>query len=260
MIAASAKPSRQPRNGITGVILAGGRGSRLDPLTRVINKHLLPVHDQPMLIHALGAMSVSGIGEVVVVTNGHDLGAFRTVVGDPRKLGLGRIEYVAQHGPRGVADALLSAEPAVHTEALWVMLGDNLFGRSLASHVEVFANSELDAMLLTQEMSDGSALRSMGVARFEGDRLVEIVEKPATPASRQVVVGAYGYRRGVFEVCRSLSPSARGELEITDLNNALLRSGRVMHHRIAGWWADAGTFDSLHAATQLVQQLGVNLS
>ncbi len=266
--------STQPHNaltashaahGITGVLLAGGRGSRLDPVTRVLNKHLLPVYDRPMLLHGLHALRTAGIRHTVVVTNGPDIAAMQAVVGEASSHGLKSVTYIAQRGPGGVADALLSAEPAVQTDTLWIMLGDNLFGRSLQPTVERFARCDASAMLLLHEVNDEQALRSMGVARFEGERLCEVLEKPAVPPSRAVVVGAYGYRQSVFDICRTLVPSARGELEITDLNNALLCQAQhdagpaVGHAWIDGWWSDAGTFASLHEAGERVRQHGVNV-
>ena len=239
-----------------GVILAGGRGIRLAPITQVVNKHLLPVYDRPMVCYPLAALVEAGIDEVVIVTNGGDIGDFQDVLGD-NVSGLRQLTFAKQLRAGGIADALLSAEEAVAGRPACVILGDNVCGGSLAPAARQFALDPVGALLMLAEVDD---VRGLGVARFDGPLIageplpavVEIVEKPDAPPSRHAVVGVYFYGADVFNVCRGVTPSARGELEITAVNNVYLERGAARFEVLDGWWADAGTFEGLRRASMLV--------
>jgi glucose-1-phosphate thymidylyltransferase len=238
-----------------GVVLAGGSGSRLDPLTRVTNKHLLPVHNKPMIFYPLEALRDSGIEEILIVTGGNDPGDFLRLLGDGKELGVRHIEYAYQQGNGGIAHALALAEHFAAGGPICVMLGDNIVHKVFRSSVEAFGKQSDGARI---HLSPVAAPQRFGVPRFDGDRLVEIVEKPTDPASRYAVTGIYMYDARVFEVIRTIQPSARGELEITDVNNDYIRRGQMTWAVLDGWWTDAGTFESLHEASNLVWQYGAN--
>lgn len=242
-----------------GVVLAGGSGTRLRPLTESTNKHLLDVAGRPMLSYGLEAVAAAGISEAVVVTGAEHQGSFRPILADAGRYGLDRIGLAAQSGPRGIADALRCARAHAEGRELLVLLGDNLFGASLAGMVEAFRSGADPALIALAEHED---LSSCGVARLDGERVVEIVEKPsaggAPPPTGWAVPGVYLYSEGAFEEIEALRPSARGELEITDLNNRYAARGELGHVRLAGWWADAGTPGGLRRAADLVRAHGVN--
>lgn len=241
--------------GIKGVVLAGGTGSRLDPLTRVTNKHLLPVHDKPMVYYPILALRDSGIDEVLIVTGGNDPGDFLRLLGNGRELGLRHIEYAYQQGNGGIAHALALAENFVAGGLVCVMLGDNIVHKVFPSSVKAFVRQGRGARI---HLSPVQAPQRFGVPEMEGDRVVRILEKPARPPSQLAVTGIYMYDSRVFDVVRTLEPSGRGELEITDVNNDYIARGEMTWQILDGWWTDAGTFESLHEASNLVWRYGAN--
>ncbi len=232
-----------------GVVLAGGLGSRLWPLTRITNKHLLPVYDRPMIHYPLGALVAAGVRQVLVVTGGPHAADVIRLLGDGRALGLEDLSYAHQESEGGVADALARARGFAAGGRLAVVLADNLFEDDLAPHLDAFRRQPSGARLLFKRVRHPERF---GVPVFEGGRLVRIEEKPARPASPYAVTGAYMYDAGVFDIIAGLAPSARGELEITDVNNAYIRRGDLEHDVLRGFWTDAGTFDSLYRANKLV--------
>ena len=230
-----------------GVVLAGGYGTRLAPMTKVVNKHLLDVFDQPMVYYPLQALRDAGITDIVLVT-GAEVEQFRALLGDGSELGV-RLEYATQQGAGGIAEALALAEPHVDGDPLVAILGDNLFQDDLAPYVEAFRAQGGGARVLLKRVEDA---RRFGVASVSGDRIVQIVEKPDNPAGDLAVTGCYMYDPRVFEIARALSPSARGELEITDVNNAYIERGEMHFDILSGWWTDAGTHPSKLKASILV--------
>jgi glucose-1-phosphate thymidylyltransferase len=244
-----------------GVILAGGLGSRLRPLTLVTNKHLLPVYDKPMIYYPIGSLLNAGIRDILVVTGGEHAGDFLKLLRNGKHLGLRHLEFAYQEGEGGIADALKLAEDFADGEKICVVLGDNIIQWNLRKAAGSFFSQPTGAKILLKEVHDPERF---GVARFEGDgpssRIAEIIEKPKDPPSKYAVTGFYFYDPDVFRVCRDLKPSARGELEITDVNNYYLKRGDLTHDILEGWWTDAGTFESLHRASNLVAEGGANLS
>jgi len=238
-----------------GVILAGGSGSRLDPLTRVTNKHLLPVNDKPMIYYPVEALRDSGIEEILVVTGGNDPGDFLKLLGDGRELGVGHIEYAYQKGNGGIAHALSLAEHFAAGGPITVMLGDNIVHKVFRSSVEAFLEQGKGARI---HLSPVRNPQRFGVPEFDGDRITRILEKPSSPPSRYAVTGIYMFDSRVFEIIHTLKPSARGELEITDVNNDYIERGQMTWAVLDGWWTDAGTFESLHEASNLVWQYSAN--
>lgn len=233
-----------------GIILAGGLGTRLRPLTLTTNKHLLPVHDRPMIHYPLRSLVEGGIREVVIVTGTAYLDEFRRSLESSREFGLSRLDFAGQQGEGGIADALKAAEPFARGGRMCVILGDNIVERSIRGPAERFAAQKSGARLMLKRVEDA---RGFGVARVENGRIVEIVEKPDRPTSNLAVTGIYFYDETVFDICRSLRPSARGELEITDVNLAYLRRGDLEWEELEGWWIDAGTIESLEWAAHLVE-------
>ncbi len=238
-----------------GVVLAGGLGTRLNPLTRVTNKHLLPVYDRPMIYYPIQTLLNAGIDEVLIVTGGEHAGDFLKLLGNGKKLGVRKLNYTYQEGEGGIADALLLAEDFAEGGKTCVILGDNIIERNIRAAVGEFLTQPSGAKILLKEVDEPERF---GVPRFENDRIVEIIEKPATPPSRWAVIGVYMFDADVFDIARTLEPSNRGELEITDVNNAYIRRGDLTTHVLDGWWADAGTFESLHRAGCLVTETGAN--
>jgi glucose-1-phosphate thymidylyltransferase len=232
-----------------GVILAGGLGTRLLPMTRVTNKHLLPVYDRPMIYFPLQQLVTAGIEDILVVTGGDSAGDFLRLLRNGQEFGLKQIKYAYQDGEGGIAEALGLAEHFAAGEPLVVMLGDNIFQDSVSDAVARFRADPTGAMILLKEVDDPERF---GVATLEGDRVARIVEKPLDPPTRLAVTGCYMYDASVFEIVQGLEPSARGELEITDVNNAYIEAGSMRHHLVRGWWTDAGTISSLHRAAELV--------
>ena len=239
-----------------GVILAGGFGHRLAPLTRITNKHLLPVYDRPMIYHAVECLAGAGLAQILIVTGGNHAGEFLPLLGNGAQFGLRHLDYTHQERPSGIADALGLAEHFVDDDDVCVLLADNVFEYSIRSAAERFAAQGGGARVLLAEVDQPE---QYGVARFEEGRLVEIVEKPSSPPSRLVVAGCYFYDRSVFDIVKELAPSERGELEITDVNNTYLARGTLQWEKVAGYWADCGeSIDALLAVQQLVAARGSN--
>ena len=238
-----------------GVILAGGLGSRLAPCTSVTNKHLLPIYDKPMIYYPLTTLIQAGISDILIVTGGQFAGDFLKLLGNGSCFGLKHLNYTYQEGEGGIADALSLAEYFVAGERVCVILGDNLIQGNIRESKDAFEAQSSGARLLLKEVSDAERF---GVAEVQGDSIVNIVEKPKQPKSNLAVTGIYFYDSDVFEMIKGLSPSERGELEITDVNNMYLKRGDLKFDRLAGWWTDAGTFSSLHRATNLVAETGAN--
>lgn len=235
-----------------GIILAGGLGTRLYPLTRITNKHLLPVYDRPMIYYPIETLREAGIDDIMIVTGGSYAGDFLQLLRNGREFGLTEIRYAYQEGEGGIADALRHARDFVAGGPSIVVLGDNIFERSIRPHVEAFRAQEGGARILLKEVPDP---QRFGVARFDDSgRIAEIIEKPESPPSRFAVTGAYMFDGQVWEILPGLRPSARGELEIADVNNWYIERGLMRHDVLEGWWSDAGTFDSLLHAAQLVAE------
>lgn len=236
---------------IKGVILAGGLGTRLRPLTDITNKHLLPVYDRPMIFHPLEKMVEAGIEEILLVTGGNNAGDFLRLLGDGRAFGVRRLQYAYQKGEGGIAEALGLAEPFADGAPVLVFLGDNIVSESLRPYVQRFQARPRGAMVLLKELVDP---RAYGVPEFKGSRIARILEKPKTPPSLYAVIGIYFYDGDVFRIIRTLKPSRRGELEITDVNNAYLRRRQLAHEVLRGHWADAGeSIESWFAANLLAR-------
>jgi glucose-1-phosphate thymidylyltransferase len=242
-----------------GVILAGGTGSRLDPLTRITNKALLPIYDRPMVTYSIESIVRAGITQAMVVTGGAHEGEFLRLLGNGHEWGLDRLEYSYQERAGGIAEALGLAESFVDGERMVVVLADNIFERSIRGSVERFARQERGARILLAEVDDPTHLRHLGVPRLEGDRVIEIVEKPEQPPSGYAVTGVYCYDASVFEVLPGLVPSARGELEITDVNNYFVEAGAMEYDVIEGFWGDAGeSIDDYYKVNDFVRTYGAN--
>jgi len=234
-----------------GVILAGGMGTRLSPLTQVTNKHLLPIYDRPMVTYPIEKMVEAGIEEILLVTGGEFAGDFLRFLGNGKELGIKRLHYTYQEGHGGIAEALSLAEDFADNEPIVVILGDNIFSSSLAPFVKRYMSVDSGAMILLKEVKDA---HRFGVATVEGKNVCKIVEKPAKPETNLAVTGIYFYDKRVFEIINSLEPSARNELEITDVNNTYISWGQMRWSRLPGWWTDAGTFESLYRANKLVRK------
>jgi glucose-1-phosphate thymidylyltransferase len=234
---------------LKGIVLAGGRGTRLEPMTRVVNKHLLDVFDEPMILFPIRTLARAGIRDLVLVT-GHEIGQFRSLLGDGHDLGV-HLVYEQQEGNLGIADALGRAAPHVDDDQMVVILGDNIFQDDLSSLIDAFSKQERGAKLLLKRVSMKDAKR-FGVATVEHERIVSIEEKPKSPKSDLVVTGCYMYDASVFEIISGLTPSGRGEYEITDVNNAYVRAGHMTFEILRGWWTDAGTPASKLKASILV--------
>jgi len=239
-----------------GVILAGGTGSRLFPITKVTNKHLLPVYNKPMIYYPLECMVKSGIDEVLLVTGGNNAGDFIRLLGNGREFGLKNLNYTYQDGAGGIAQALGLAEHFAEGDSICLILGDNIVEYTIRDAVRRFRHQGQGAKILLSQVENPSAY---GVAEMDGDRVVRIVEKPAEPKSNWAVIGIYFYDAKVFDIVRTLKPSARNELEITDVNNAYIERGEMTADKLRGWWADAGeNIDYYLKACNTVAQSGAN--
>lgn len=242
-----------------GVILAGGLGSRLRPLTHVTNKHLLPIFDKPMVFYPIECLVNAGISEILLVTGGEHAGDFLKVLRNGKQLGVQHLEYAYQEGEGGIADALKLAEDFAEGQKICVVLGDNIIEGNIARAAGEFFSQRSGAKVLLKQVDDPERF---GVARLDESqdkpRIVEIIEKPAKPPSNLAVTGFYFYDSDVFKICSTLQPSSRGELEITDVNNYYLKRGDLTHDTLEGWWTDAGTFESLYRANRLVAEGGAN--
>jgi len=235
-----------------GVILAGGLGTRLMPCTKVTNKHLLPVYDKPMIYYPLRTLVNAGLEDIMIVTGGNHAGDFLRLLGNGKEFGLKDISYTYQEGEGGIADALRLAENFIEKDKMVVMLGDNIIRDDISGAVREFEKQEKGAKIFLKEVSSPE---KFGVAEIEGGRVVNIEEKPQKPKSNYAVIGLYMYDSDVFEIIRTLKPSGRGELEITDVNNEYIKKGSMTYSIIEGWWGDAGTsFEALFRAGSLVRE------
>jgi glucose-1-phosphate thymidylyltransferase len=232
-----------------GIVLAGGTGSRLFPLTKITNKHLLPIYDRPMIYFPIQCLVDAGIRDILVVTGGRNSGDFLRLLANGKQFGLAHINYTYQEGEGGIADALALAEHFADGQKICVVLGDNIIERNIAEAAERFRQQPSGAHILLKEVPDAERF---GVAEVAGSRIVGIEEKPHQPKSNYAVTGIYMYDASVFDKIKTLVPSRRGELEITDVNNAYIREGSMTFSFLEGWWTDAGTFESLLRAANLV--------
>lgn len=238
-----------------GVVLAGGLGTRLLPLTKVTNKHLLPVYDRPMVYYPIQTLVNAGIQEIMLVTGGNNAGDFLRLLGNGKEFGLKHLDYTYQEGEGGIADALRLAEFFADGEPVCVVLGDNIIEGNIVQAAKAFREQKTGAKILLKEVKDP---QRFGVPVLEGKRVVKIEEKPKTPQSPYAVTGIYFYDARVFEIIKTLQPSGRGELEITDVNNAYIGAGELTWDILDGWWTDAGTIESLLNANRLVARTGAN--
>ncbi|MBL8734258.1 MAG: NTP transferase domain-containing protein [Planctomycetes bacterium] len=242
-----------------GVVLAGGLGSRLYPLTKITNKHLLPVFDKPMIYYPIQCLVNAGITDILIVTGGNSAGHFLQLLRNGSDFGLKRLNYAYQEGEGGIADALRLAESFADGEEICVVLGDNIIESNIKRAVDDFrVQCEAGgggAKILLKEVHDPERF---GVATVKDGKVLKIVEKPKAPETNLAVIGIYLYDAAVFDITRTLKPSARGELEITDVNNEYLRRGQLTSDVLNGWWTDAGTFESLYRASTLVREGGAN--
>ncbi len=234
-----------------GVVLAGGLGSRLHPLTKVTNKHLLPIYNKPMIYYPIETLVEAGIRDIMIVTGGKNAGDFLRLLGNGREFGLAHLNYTYQEGEGGIAAALSLARFFADGQPVCVILGDNIIEGSIGRYVENFKKQESGARILLKEVDDP---QRFGVPAIQGNQIIRIDEKPKVPASRYAVTGIYMYDEEVFDFIQGLKPSDRGELEITDVNNAYIQKGRMHYDVLDGWWTDAGTFESLLRASNLVSQ------
>jgi glucose-1-phosphate thymidylyltransferase len=242
-----------------GVVLAGGKGTRLHPLTRITNKHLLPIYDRPMVTYAIEALVGAGVGELMLVTGGTHAGEFFRLFGDGHEYGVDRLFYAYQEREGGIAEALGLAARFVGDDRVAVMLADNVFERSIAAAFTSFEQQERGARILLAEVGDPAHLRHLGVAELDGDRVVRIVEKPEDPPSSYAVTGVYLYDSSVFEIIGTLEPSGRGELEITDVNNWYVEQGSMAYDVVEGFWGDAGeSIDAYYEVNDFVRRSGAN--
>lgn len=232
-----------------GIILAGGLGKRLLPLTRITNKHLLPVYNKPMIFYPLEKLVEAGIKDILIVTGGNNAGDFLRLLGNGEEFGLKHINYTYQKGEGGIADALRLAEHFSEGEKILVILGDNIFNASIKEHVQKFEEQKEGARILIKKVTDP---QRFGVAEIKQEKILSIEEKPKKPKSTYIVTGIYMYDRQVFDIIRKLKPSGRNELEITDVNRAYLKAGKLEYNIMKGWWTDCGTFESLFRANKLV--------
>jgi len=238
-----------------GVVLAGGLGSRLYPLTKVTNKHLLPVYNEPMIYYPIRILVNAGIEEILIVTGGNNAGDFLCLLENGKDFGLKHINYTYQQGEGGIAAALSLAEHFADRDKIAVVLGDNIIEGNIKAMADEFRQQKDGARILLKEVSDP---QRFGVPVFEGEKIVRVEEKPANPASNYAVIGIYMYDYRVFEFIKSLKPSERGELEITDVNNFYIKEGKMQWNVLDGWWSDAGTLESLQSAGNMVAKTGAN--
>jgi glucose-1-phosphate thymidylyltransferase len=238
-----------------GVILAGGLGTRLYPLTKITNKHLLPIYNRPMITYPVECLVKAGIDDILIVTGGNHPGDFLRLLGNGKEYGVKNVSYAYQEGEGGIADALALAENHAACGPVCVVLGDNLLEKTIQRAVEGYRKQGSGARILLKEVEDP---QRFGVPVLEGDKVVRIVEKPNDPPSNYAVTGIYMYDVQVFDFIKTLDPSERGELEITDVNNLYIDQGTMTWSQIDGWWTDAGTFDSLLKASNLVAHGGAN--
>jgi len=238
-----------------GIVLAGGLGTRLYPLTKVTNKHLLPVHDKPMIYYPIQTLVNAGIDDILIVTGGNNAGDFLRLLGNGKEFNLKHVNYTYQEGEGGIADALSLAKFFSDDESICVILGDNIIEKNIIHAVEAFKKQTGGAKILLKEVPDPERF---GVPEIHGDKVTCIEEKPKKPRSKYAVTGIYMYDSAVFDIIAPLKPSERGELEITDVNNTYIKRGNMTYEILDGWWTDAGTFESLLSAGNLVARTGAN--
>ena len=238
-----------------GVVLAGGLGTRLYPLTKITNKHLLPVYDKPMIYYPVQCLVNAGITDILIVTGGNSAGDFLQLLGNGADFGLKRLNYAYQQGEGGIADALKLAEHFAEGDSICVVLGDNIIEGNIKKAVDDFQRQGNGAKIMVKEVHDPERF---GVATVKDGKVQRIVEKPKQPETNLAVIGIYLYDPRVFDICRTLKPSARGELEITDVNNEYIRRASLTCEVLKGWWTDAGTFESLYRAATLIRENGCN--
>jgi glucose-1-phosphate thymidylyltransferase len=238
-----------------GVVLAGGLGSRLRPLTSVTNKHLLPVYDQPMIYYPIQTLVNAGISDIMIVTGGNSAGDFLKLLGNGKAFGLKHLNYTYQEGEGGIAAALSLVEHFAGHEPICVVLGDNIIQGNIRAAADSYRQQNRGARILLKKVPDP---QRFGVPQLDGQRVVRIEEKPSEPKSEYAVIGIYMYDARVFEIIKTLKPSGRGELEITDVNNAYIERDEMTWSELEGWWSDAGTFESLLHASNLVAETGAN--
>ena len=238
-----------------GIVLAGGLGSRLRPLTSVTNKHLLPVYDQPMIYYPIQILVNAGITDIMIVTGGNSAGDFLKLLGNGKAFGLKHLNYTYQEGEGGIAAALGLVEHFAAGDSVCVILGDNIIEGNIRQAVQAYDGQGGGAKILLKEVPDP---QRFGVPKLEGTSVVRIDEKPKDPQSQYAVIGIYMYDARVFDIIRTLKPSGRGELEITDVNNAYIERNELTWNELKGWWTDAGTFESLLHASNLVAETGAN--
>jgi glucose-1-phosphate thymidylyltransferase len=238
-----------------GIVLAGGLGSRLFPLTKITNKHLLPVYNQPMVYYPIHTLINAGIDDIMIVTGGFSAGDFLKLLGNGKEFGLKHLNYAYQEGEGGIADALSLVEHFADDEPICVVLGDNIIQNNIREAADDFRKQGKGAKILLKKVHDP---QRFGVAEIDGDRVVQIEEKPKNPKSDFAVIGIYFFDNTVFDIIKTLEPSERGELEITDVNNHFINRNEMSWSELDGWWTDAGTFGSLLHASNLVAETGAN--
>ena len=238
-----------------GIVLAGGLGTRLRPLTAVTNKHLLPVYNQPMIYYPIQTLVNAGITDIMIVTGGNSAGDFLKLLGNGKAFGLKHLNYTYQEGEGGIAEALSLVEHFAAGDPVCVVLGDNIIEGSIALAVRAYRHQGSGAKIILKKVPDP---QRFGVPELDGNRVLRIEEKPETPKSEYAVVGIYMYDSEVYDIIRTLKPSGRGELEITDVNNAYIKRDEMTWQELDGWWTDAGTFESLLRASNLIAQTGAN--
>lgn len=238
-----------------GIVLAGGLGSRLRPLTSVTNKHLLPVYDRPMIYYPIQTLMNAGITDIMIVTGGNSAGDFLKLLGNGKAFGLKHLNYTYQEGEGGIAEALSLVEHFAAGQPVCVVLGDNIIEGNITEAVRTYRQQGGGAKIILKKVPDP---HRFGVPELDGRRVVRIEEKPGSPKSEFAVIGIYMYDKNVYDIIRTLKPSGRGELEITDVNNAYIDRDEMTWEEIKGWWTDAGTFDSLLYASNLVARTGAN--
>jgi glucose-1-phosphate thymidylyltransferase len=240
---------------LKGIVLAGGTGSRLFPLTKVTNKHLLPVYDKPMIYYPIQTLVNAGITDILLVTGGKNAGEFLRLLGNGKEFGLKHMNYTYQEHEGGIAEALGLAEHFANGEPICVVLGDNLIEYNICQATENFKKQAKGARVILKKVPDA---QRFGVAEIRGNQVINIEEKPKAPKSDYAVIGIYFYDGSVFEKIHRLKPSGRGELEITDVNNFYIGEGALNYEILEGWWTDAGTFESLLRANNFAAQTGAN--
>jgi glucose-1-phosphate thymidylyltransferase len=240
---------------VKGIVLAGGLGSRLRPLTAVTNKHLLPVYDQPMIYYPIQTLVNAGVTDIMIVTGGNSAGDFLKLLGNGKAFGLKHLNYTYQEGEGGIADALSLVEHFAAGDSICVVLGDNIIEGNISAAVRAYHAQGGGAKIILRKVPDP---QRFGVPVLDGPRVVRIEEKPDQPKSQYAVIGIYMYDGKVFDIIRTLKPSGRGELEITDVNNAYIEREEMTWDQLEGWWTDAGTFESLLLASNLVAESGAN--